>query len=361
MSKDITLTKKFGNENSYDIKNDEELIIKYINEIKNEETRFKAIKNLFKYIEKNKKLAIYLWYSTGTIAIFLQEIIQIYPYLGLKKISQEKIEQVNCIIQFFQVIALHPQTRKPFVESKILEFLYPFLSVNNKFEKSRIFSLGVVAALVKIDNSYVINFLIESMIFPKLMKILHNGEELSRKVVCFIIEMVIHNRIGFNYIVEYKHRLSTIIQFLDHQSKLKTSQIAKNYILRIYLKLIENKEAKNMLKNEIYPKIKDKNFYESLDSKNKVKLLKLIKAFEEDNIHRNEKMRIIQKNEQIENKNNSDNNLNKIDFNKHFENVNYDKRNQIIFQPILANSKSSEEDYNEKNYNNNDGSINEND
>ena len=72
-------------------------------------------------------------------------------------------------------------------------------------------------------------------------------------------------------------------------------------------------------------------------------------------------MRIIQKNEQIENKNNSDNNLNKIDFNKHFENVNYDKRNQIIFQPILANSKSSEEDYNEKNYNNNDGSINEND
>ena len=53
----------------------DELIVKYINELKNEETREKAIENLYNYREKNENIPIYLWYSQGTMATLLQEIL----------------------------------------------------------------------------------------------------------------------------------------------------------------------------------------------------------------------------------------------------------------------------------------------
>ena len=62
------------NESLDSIENDKlkDLIIEYINEIKNEETRSKAIENLYKYREKYNDLAVYLWFSRGTIAALLQ-------------------------------------------------------------------------------------------------------------------------------------------------------------------------------------------------------------------------------------------------------------------------------------------------
>ena len=80
---------KTENENSKNNKYDEELLIKYTNEIKNEETRSQAIENLYKYREENKNIAIYLWYSRGTMAALLQEITNIYQYITTSKLTTE--------------------------------------------------------------------------------------------------------------------------------------------------------------------------------------------------------------------------------------------------------------------------------
>ena len=95
---------------------DEDLIIKWIIEIKNENTRTKAIENLTKYREKNKNLSIYLWYSRGTISALLQEIISTYQYLSSSKLTLERSNKICSIITLFLCIALNTKKRKKLIK-----------------------------------------------------------------------------------------------------------------------------------------------------------------------------------------------------------------------------------------------------
>ena len=254
---------------------EEELIIKYTDEIKNEDTRYKAIENLYKYCEKNKNIAIYLWYSRGTVAALLQEIIKAYQYLSPSKLTNEKSDKIKYIISLFQNIALHQKTRKEFIESQLLVFLYPFLKCTNKtksYEVIRVSALSVIAALVKNNDSDIINFLIKTEIIPVILRIMEKGSELIRAVTCFIVQRIIVDVNGLKYICELKQRLYAIIYVLDTMLQNKISlRITKN-IIKIYLGLIENKEAKTMLKSELPEKIRDEDFIMSLDDSSKVKV-----------------------------------------------------------------------------------------
>ena len=71
-----------SNINTKNQSSEEDLIIKSIKELKDEEKRSKAISKLSEFYDKNKNLPIYLWYSQGTIAILLQEIISTYKYFS---------------------------------------------------------------------------------------------------------------------------------------------------------------------------------------------------------------------------------------------------------------------------------------
>ena len=85
--------------------NEEEMIIKWTNEIKNENTRIKPIVNLSKYSDKNNNLALYLWYSRGTMTIILQEIISVYQYLSKSKLALKKANVIYCAISLLKYIA----------------------------------------------------------------------------------------------------------------------------------------------------------------------------------------------------------------------------------------------------------------
>ena len=64
-------------------------------------------------------------------------------------------------------------------------YLYPFLntvSKNRPFEYLRLTSLGVIGALVKLDDSEVINFLLQTEIIPLCLRIMETGSELSKTV-----------------------------------------------------------------------------------------------------------------------------------------------------------------------------------
>jgi len=72
-----------------ELEDEDKNIAKYILELKNEETRNEAIKNLFCYYMKHeelgKKISLFLWYSGGTIAVLLQELIKLYQCLSQSK------------------------------------------------------------------------------------------------------------------------------------------------------------------------------------------------------------------------------------------------------------------------------------
>ena len=139
--------------------NEEEMIIKWISELKNENTRVKALESLSKHSEKCYNLAIYLWYSPGTMAVLLQEIISVYQYLSSSKLTLDDSHKICCVITLLQCIASNNNTRHEFLESQIPIFLYPFLNNANKtkpYEYIKLTSLSVIGTLVKLNDPYII-------------------------------------------------------------------------------------------------------------------------------------------------------------------------------------------------------------
>ena len=295
----------------------DELIVKYINELKNEETREKAIENLYNYREKNENIPIYLWYSQGTMATLLQEILNLYQYLSPSKLNKEISDRASHILSLFQEIALNSKTRKEFLESQLLVFLYPFLSNSNRaklYDVIRLSALGVIAALVKRDDSGVINFLLNTGIIPILLKIIEKGTDLSRTIAFFILHRIVYDSKGFSYICEMKERLYAITYILGMIMHNKISQRLKNYILKIFVLLIENKDAKNMIKQESLDKIKDENFIISLDESSKNKVKKILKSFQEDELGNDIKIKKL-KNDLTNKNNNTVQNINIVNNN----------------------------------------------
>ena len=344
------------NNDSKNIQNEEEIIIKYTDEIKNEETRSEAIKYLYKNIENNRKIAIYLWYTRGTMAALLQEIISTYQYLSPSKLTNENSDKAKYIISLFQNIALNPKTRKEFLESQLLVFLYPFLKCSNKtksYEIIRVSALGVIAALVKFDDSDTINFLIKTGIIPVILRIMEKGKELIRAVTSFIVQRIIVDINGLKYICEIRQRLYAIIYVLETILQNNISlRIVKN-ILKIYLRLIENKEAKKVVKLELPQKIRDINFIKTLDESSRDKVYILLKSLDEDESGEDIKIKKL-KNDLTNKNNNNIQNINVIRNNyTDYNNIN-NIHNQMNLNNVENNTNaSSNNTINTNNVNNN--------
>ena len=290
--------------------NEEEMIIKWISELKNENTRVKALEYLSEYSDKNRNLAIYLWYSRGTMAVLLQEIISIYHYLTISKLTSDNSHRICCVISLLQCIASNSATRNEFLESQIPIFLYPFLNNTNKkkpYEYLKLTSLSVIGALVKLNDPNIISFLIDTAITPILLKIMEKGSELSKRIACYIVYQIIQDDNGNKYICEAKERYSAVIRYMKMILKNKLSQrIIINLILKIFLRLSENKDARNTLKTDLLKEIKDKNFARTLDDSSKNILNSLLKKL-------NEKEEYIQiKETKNINNNNNTSNINPI-------------------------------------------------
>jgi CCR4-NOT transcription complex subunit 9 len=97
-------------------------------------------------------------------------------------------------VGLLQCLALHQQTRQEFLKAHIPLFLYPFLNTSTKskiFENLRVTSLGVIGALVKESDPYAITFLMQTEIVPLCLRIMKNGQALSKTVATFIIQKIL--------------------------------------------------------------------------------------------------------------------------------------------------------------------------
>ena len=312
--------------------NEEEMIIKWISELKNENTRVKALESLSKHSEKCYNLAIYLWYSPGTMAVLLQEIISVYQYLSSSKLTLDDSHKICCVITLLQCIASNNNTRHEFLESQIPIFLYPFLNNTNKtkpYEYIKLTSLSVIGTLVKLNDPYIISFFIDTAITPMLLKIMEKGSELSKKIACCIVCQIIQDDNGNKYICEAKERYSAVIQYMKIMLKNKFNQRIIRCILKIFIRLSKNKDARNILKNDLLKEIKDKNFIRALDDSSKNLLNSLLTIL-------NEKDECIKIKDINNNNNNNISNINSINV-----------KNNINQQP------KNDEDISNQNINNN--------
>ena len=258
-------------------------IIKWVEQIKDESTREKALEELSHKRESLNDLALYIWYSTGTVATLLQEIINTYQLLAPPKLTIAKSNKACSVLALFQCVAAHPETRQPFLQAQIPIFLYPFLNTLNKskpYEYIRLTALGVIGALVKMDNRDVIQYLLNTEIIPLCLRIMERGSELSKTVACFIVQRILLDENGLKYICEKSVRLNAINTVLSYMIKNKPSSRLVRHILRSYNRLADNEEGRNLLKIKLPSEMKDPNFINSLDESSRKWLQNLHKVLQ---------------------------------------------------------------------------------
>lgn len=136
----------------------------------------------------------------------------------------------------------------PFMRLKRLAhiplFLYPFLNTTSKsrpFEYLRLTSLGVIGALVKNDSSDVINFLLTTEIIPLCLRIMETGSELSKTVAIFIVQKILLDDHGLNYICATYERFYAVGTVLSNMvSQLVEQQTARllKHVVRCFLRYV---------------------------------------------------------------------------------------------------------------------------
>merc|ERR1719329_1247798 len=168
---------------SADGQEDSEKIFILVAELTNPEQRESALLELSKKRESFVDLAPILWHSFGSVSALLQEFVNIYPQLSPPTLTAHASNRVCNALALLQCVASHPETRGLFLSAHVPLYLYPFLNTQSKsrpFEYLRLTSLGVIGALVKMDDADVISFLLSTEIIPLCLRIMETGSELSK-------------------------------------------------------------------------------------------------------------------------------------------------------------------------------------
>lgn len=166
----------------------------------------------------------------------LQEIISVYPNLSPPSLINVQANRVCNALSLLQTIAAHPETKHLFVEGKlelhfynssevsccrflarIATYVFPLLHTKDsskQFEYLRLTSLGVIGTMVKADGQKVIKYLLTTEIVPVCLEIMERGTELSRTVSTFIMEKILSDKLGLDYVCEMEERCSHIVIIL---------------------------------------------------------------------------------------------------------------------------------------------------
>jgi len=235
-------------------------------DLTNPSTKETALLELSKKRESFPELAPYLWHSFGTIAALLQEIVSIYPMLQPPSLTAHASNRVCNALALLQCVASHQETRSLFLQAHIPLFLYPFLNTISKtrpFEYLRLTSLGVIGALVKVDDTEVINFLLSTEIIPLCLRTMETGSELSKTVATFIVQKILLDNVGLNYICQTAERffavgavLSSMVNGLAEQPSVRLLK----HIVRCYLRLSDNPRAREALRQCLPELLRSPNF-----------------------------------------------------------------------------------------------------
>eukprot|EP01098_Paradermamoeba_levis_P003062 TRINITY_DN1431_c0_g2_i1.p1 TRINITY_DN1431_c0_g2~~TRINITY_DN1431_c0_g2_i1.p1 ORF type:complete len:330 (-),score=73.05 TRINITY_DN1431_c0_g2_i1:101-1021(-) len=233
---------------------EKEKIYELVFELTNPEKRETALLELSKKREAVPELAPILWYSFGTMAALLQEIVAIYPLLSPPKLKAHASNRVCNALALLQCVASHQETRTHFLNAHIPLFLYPFLNTVSKtrpFEYLRLTSLGVIGALVKMDDPEVINFLLSTEIIRLCLRIMESGSELSKTVATFIVQKILLDETGLNYICAMYDRFYAVTTVLNNMVTVlieQPSQRLLKHIIRCYLRLADNPKAREAMR-----------------------------------------------------------------------------------------------------------------
>ncbi|MEN2496955.1 MAG: Cell differentiation protein RCD1 [Marteilia pararefringens] len=229
-----------------------------------------AIIEIAKKREKIPNLALIIWNTPGIMTVLLLKLIKVYSLLNPPTLNREESSSVCNTLGLLQLLATHPVTKIHLIQANFPLYLYPFLntvSPSKNFEYLRLTSMGVIGALVKVDDPRVISFLLQSEMTPICLRIMEIGTDLSKTVSTFILLKILADQNGLAYVCKvrerYMHVIDTLRKLLDQNftsSHRLILHILKCCIYLISSEVIQN-EFKNFLPNVL------QNLYSHLDAK----------------------------------------------------------------------------------------------
>lgn len=290
----LALTDSTASSSSSNKALNDEQIYQWISELVTGNNRERALLELGKKREQYDDLALVLWNSFGVITVLLEEIISVYPYLNPPNLSASISNRVCNALALLQCVASNVQTRTLFLNANLPLYLYPFLSTNARqrsFEYLRLTSLGVIGALVKNDTPEVINFLLTTEIVPLCLNIMEISSELSKTVAIFILQKILLDDQGLAYVCTTFERFHTVASVLskmidqlsiavnstNSQQQQQQGQQAQQqqtqsvpssnssgrllkHVVRCYMRLSDNLEARKALANILPEPLRDGTF-----------------------------------------------------------------------------------------------------
>lgn len=251
-----------------------------------------ALLELGRKREQFDDLAIVVWSSFGVMTSLLNEIISVYPMLQPQLLTSQLSNRVCNALVLLQCVASHSETKHLFLQAHFPMFLFPFLNTTSRqrtFEYLRLTSLGVIGALVKNDSKDVIGFLLRTDIVPLCLRIMESSSELSKTVAIFILQKILLDDVGLQYICATLERFYAVTNVLkdmvEHLTVHTPPGRLLKHIIRCYLRLSDDLEARRVLKVVLPNKLRDNTFTEVLmdDVATKRCLAQLLLTLNEEN------------------------------------------------------------------------------
>jgi len=113
------------------------------------------------------------------------------------------------------------------------------------------------------DDSEVINFLLQTEIIPLALRIMESGTELSKTVATFIVQKIVLDELGLNYIcatAERFYAVSTVLSNMVQNLVTHPSVRLLKHIVRCYLRLSDNLRAREALRRCLPDALQDQTF-----------------------------------------------------------------------------------------------------
>lgn len=116
-------------------------------------------------------------------------------------------------------------------------------------------SLGVIGALVKNDSTEVINFLLTTEIIPLCLRIMETGSELSKTVAIFIVQKILLDDMGLQYICQTYERFyavgtvlsNMVTQLVDQQTVRLLKHVVRCFLRYDEISIISAKLSTNIV------------------------------------------------------------------------------------------------------------------
>jgi len=233
----------------------EDEIIGLIEDVRVPERRETALLELSKRREGLEDLAPILWHSFGVVVALIQEIVSVYPQLDPPNLAAPASNRVCNSLALLQCLASHNETRPLFLKAHIPLLLYPFLdtrSTDRPFEYLRLTALGVIGALVKVDDPEVVAFLLQTdHILYICLRIMENGSELSKTVATFVLQKLLTDEQGLGYVCGTADRFYQVAMVLRKMVEKMLEQPSirlLKHVVRCYLRLSDHTRAREALR-----------------------------------------------------------------------------------------------------------------